>query len=166
MDRPAHQAGGPVSADAVITPGLVPDAPTVAEAGERISVATQWQLVWWRFRKHRLAVVSAVVLIIFYLTVAFADFLAYADPLESEAQRGLIAPQPIHLFTEGGPSVDSLVGKRDPQTFKRVYVADPSQHVKVQFFVHGFPYKLFGVIPMDVHLLGVKGDGKTAENSL
>src|SRR5262249_61550522 len=138
----------------------------VAEAEERVSVATQWQLVWWRFRKHRLAVVSAVVLIGFYLTVVFADFLAYADPLASEAQRGLIAPQPIHLFSEGGPSVDALVGTRDPQTFKRVYVADPNQHVRVQFLAHGFPYKLLGFIPMDVHLLGVEGDARTPENSL
>jgi peptide/nickel transport system permease protein len=155
-----------MSADIVVTPGLVTDAPTVAEAEERISVATQWQLVWWRFRKHRLAVVSAVVLIGFYLTVVFADFLAYADPLASEAQRGLIAPQPIHLFSAGGPSVDALVGTRDPQTFKRVYVADPNQHVRVQLLAHGFPYKLLGFIPMDVHLLGVEGDGRTPENSL
>jgi peptide/nickel transport system permease protein len=155
-----------MSADTVIAPGLVSDAPTVNEAEERISVATQWQLVWWRFRKHRLAVVSAVVLIIFYITVAFADFLAYANPLASEAQRGLIAPQPIHLFDGGGPSVDALVGTRDPQSFKRVYVTDPNQHVRVQLFVHGFAYKLFGFIPMDLHLLGVEGDGRTAENSL
>ncbi len=156
-----------MSTEVVAAPGLVPGAPSVTEAEERISVATQWQLVWWRFRKHRLAVVSAVILILFYVIVAFADFFAYADPLASEAQRGLIAPQPIHLLGEGGPSVDALVGTRDPQTFKRVYVLDPSQHVRVQFFVHGFPYKLFGVIPMDVHLLGVEGgDGKTAENSL
>jgi peptide/nickel transport system permease protein len=156
-----------MSADVVVTPGVISDAPTVAEAEERISVATQWQLVWWRFRKHRLAVVSGVVLIVFYLSVVFADFLAYADPIASEAQRGLIAPQPIHLFADGGLSVDTLVGTRDPQTFKRVYVVDPNRHVRVQFFVHGFAYKLLGLIPMDVHLLGVEGgDGRTPENSL
>jgi len=157
-----------MSTDVVAAPGLVPGATTVSEAEERISVATQWQLVWWRFRKHRLAVVSAVVLSAFYIIVAFADFFAYADPLSSEAQRGLIAPQPIHFFGETGfaPSVDALVGTRDPQTFKRVYVPDPAQDVSVHLFVHGFPYKLFGFIPMDIHLLGVEGDGRTAENSL
>jgi peptide/nickel transport system permease protein len=157
-----------MSTDTVAAPGLVPGATSVSEAEERVSVATQWQLVWWRFRKHRLAVVSAGVLIIFYLAVALADFLAYADPLASEAQRGLIAPQPIRLMSDQGfgPSVEALVGTRDPQTFKRVYVADPSQEVRVQFFVQGFPYKLFGFIPLDRHLLGVEGDGRTAENSL
>jgi peptide/nickel transport system permease protein len=154
-----------MSTEVVVAPELVPGTPVSSEAEERVSVATQWQLVWWRFRKHKLAVVSAGVLIIFYFVVAFADFLAYADPIASEAQRGLIPPQSIHL-SSGGLWVDALVGTRDPQTFKRVYVADPSQPVPVQFFVHGFPYKLLGFIPLDVHLLGVDGEGKTPENSL
>jgi peptide/nickel transport system permease protein len=154
-----------MSTEVVAAPELVPGARTVSEAEERVSVATQWQLVWWRFRKHRLAVVSAVVLIIFYAVVAFADFLAYADPLASEAQRGLIPPQAIHLGTQG-LYVDALVGTRDPQTFKRVYVADPNQQVPVRLFAQGFEYKLFGFIPMDRHLLGVETQGKTAEDSL
>lgn len=155
-----------MSADAVAAPTLLPEAPTIAEAEERVSVATQWQLVWWRFRKHRLALASAGVLCIFYLVVLFADFLAYADPLASEATRGLIAPQTIQLFDAGGPSVPALVGTRDPQTFKRVYVADPNQRVGVRLFAHGFEYRWLGFIPMDIHLIGVEGDNKTAENSL
>jgi peptide/nickel transport system permease protein len=154
-----------MSADAVAAPVLVPEASAVGEV-DRVSVAPQWQLMWWRFRKHKLALVSAGVLFVFYVVVLFADFLAYADPLASEAQRGLIAPQQIHLFDSGGPSVEALVGTRDPQTFKRVYVADPNTRVPVRLFVHGFEYKLLGFIPMDVHLIGVEGDSKTAENSL
>jgi len=157
-----------VSAESPAIRALVPDAPTVSEAEERVSVATQWELMWWRFRKHKLALLSAGVLILFYLSVLFADFLAYADPLASEAQRGLIAPQPVHLFDNGrfSPYVDGLVGTRDQQTFKRVYVVDPDQKVPVRLFVHGFEYKLLGLIPMDLHVLGVEGDGRTAENSL
>src|SRR5262245_24578335 len=115
-----------MSADAVAVPVLAPEA-TASKEMDRVSVATQWQLMWWRFRKHRLAVVSAVVLVFFYLVVLFADFLAYSDPLASEAQRGLIPPQPILLFDDGkwNPSVAKLVGSRDPVTFKRVYVVDP-----------------------------------------
>src|SRR5438132_4723086 len=107
-----------MSTDVVAVPVLVEEGALSKEA-DRVSVATQWQLVWWRFRKHKLAVVSAGVLILFYLVVAFADFLAYADPLASEAQRGLIAPEPIHLDGSGA-WVEALVGTRDPQTFKRV----------------------------------------------
>jgi len=56
---------------------------------QRIFVASQWQLMWWRFRKHKVAVASAVVVVGFYLAVLGADFLAYSDPNASEAQRSL-----------------------------------------------------------------------------
>jgi peptide/nickel transport system permease protein len=156
-----------MSTDAVAAPVLVPEGTAVGDV-DRVSVATQWQLVWWRFRKHKLALVSAGLLMVFYVVVLFADFLAYADPLASEAQRGLIAPQSIRLFDSGGfnPSVEALVGTRDQQTFKRVYVPDPTQRVPVRLFAHGFEYRFLGLIPMDIHLLGVDGDGKTSENSL
>ena len=70
----------------------------MTEAEERISVASAGQLMWWRFRKHTLAMISAVVLIVFYLVVIFAPSLAYVDPELSEAQRGLMPPQKIHWF--------------------------------------------------------------------
>ncbi|HWU36914.1 MAG TPA: hypothetical protein VN203_04645, partial [Candidatus Acidoferrum sp.] len=73
--------------------------PSIAE--ERISVATQWQLMWWRFRKHRLAMAGTVVVLLFYLVVVLADFLAYSNPLASEAQRSLLPPQGIHWFDNG-----------------------------------------------------------------
>jgi peptide/nickel transport system permease protein len=158
-----------MSVEGLAAPGtLVPDAATAIEAEERVSVATQWQLMWWRFRRHKLAMVAAVVLLGFYAVVALGSFLAYADPLASEAQRSLIAPQPIHLFDDGAlrPYVNPLVGKRDPQTFKRVYEPDPSQKVPISFFVQGFDYKLFGLIPWDRHVIGVEAEGQSAENSL
>lgn len=132
---------------------------TATEAEERISVATAGQLMWWRFRKHQLAMVSAVVLILFYLVVIFAPFLAYVDPELSEAQRGLMPPQQIHWTRDGKfePHVYAVKGARDPKTFKRVYVTDPETIVPLRFFVKGFPYKLLGVIPADIHLLGVEG---------
>ena len=152
-----------------VAPGsLDPEAAAITEAEERISVAPQWQLMWWRFRKHRLAVVASGVLLLYYMTVVFADFLAYSDPVASEAQRSLIAPQGLHLFDEGrfSPHVDALAGKRDPQTFKRVYAPDPDQKVPVSFFARGFEYKLFGFISWDRHLIGINAEGKSAEDSL
>lgn len=136
-------------------------------AEERISVATQWQLTWWRFRKHKVAMVSGVVILLSYLIVPFGDFLAYADPLASEAQRGLIAPQSIYFFYPDGsfgPHVLGLSGRRDPVTFKRVYEPDPAKKVPIQFFARGYEYKLFGVIPTDRHIVGV--DAGAAEESL
>jgi peptide/nickel transport system permease protein len=142
------------------------DALATTKAEERVSVATQWQLMWWRFRKHRLAMISTVIVLLFYLAVAFADFLAYADPLFSEAQRSLLPPQPIRWLDGGrfSPHVLGLKGKRDPMTFKRVYTPDPEVKIPVRFFAPGFEYRLFGVIPASRHLLGV--EGATAEEAL
>ncbi len=161
MDRPAHPVRGQAVGDEAEKPGAIT---SVAE--ERISVATQWQLMWWRFRKHRLAMVSTVVVLLFSLVVVFADFLAYADPLASEAQRSLLPPQRIHWFDGGrfAPHVFGLTGRRDPITFRRVYMPDPEQRIPVRFFVRGFEYRLFGLIPLNRHLVGVQG--ATVEETL
>ena len=137
-----------------------PDAPAATTGTEeRISVATQWQLMWWRFRKHRLAVLSTGVVLLFYGVVLCADFLAYADPLASEAQRSLLPPQPIHWFDGDtfAPHVYGLAGRRDPVTFKRVYTPDPGVKIPVRLFAAGFEYRLFGLLPTTRHLLGVAG---------
>ena len=128
-------------------------------AEDRIAVATQWQLMWWRFRKHKLAVGATIVLLAFYVVALFADFFAYADPLESEAQRSLMAPQQIHWFDEGSfkPYVYALRGTRDPLTFKRVYVADTSTRIPITLFGRGESYRILGFIPSERHLLAVQG---------
>ncbi len=144
----------PIAAQTIEAPEEV-----MTEAEERISVATAGQLMWWRFRKHTLAMISAVVLILFYLVAIFAPALAYVDPELSEAQRGLMPPQKVYWFDDGqlSPHVYAVKGARDPKTFKRVYVNDPETKIPVQFFVKGFPYKILGFIPGDIHLLGVEG---------
>jgi len=135
------------------------------QAEERVAVATQWQLMWWRFRKHRLAMIGAVVLILFYAAVIAADFLAYADPEASEAQLSLMAPQQI-IFMDAGkfsPHVFGIKGVRDPVTFKRVYAPDPETKIPVKFFGPGYPYKILGLFETNIHLISVEGAeaGKT-----
>jgi peptide/nickel transport system permease protein len=132
---------------------------SVAADSQRIFVASQWQLMWWRFRKHRVAVASGVVVIGFYLVVLGADFLAYADPNASEAQRSLMPPQPIRWFDgwRFRPHVYRVEGVRDPQTYRRVYRADPSHKIPLRFFAAGFEYRFLGVVPATRHLIGVDG---------
>lgn len=161
-DDNVHDAGtGP-------QPGgvAVARATDVSSDGDRILVASQRQLVWWRFRKHRLAILGGVVVALFYLVALAADFLAYSDPAASEAERAYIPPQPIHWFDDGqfGPYVHPVVGERDPVTFEQRYVADESQKLQVRFFAHGYEYELLGLITTDIHLIGV--EGAAAEESM
>jgi peptide/nickel transport system permease protein len=163
VDRPAH----PLRGEAIADPGVVvepapPDAALApglpaSVAEERISVASQWQLIWWRFRRHKLAMVGTAVVALFYLVVLGADFLAYARPTASEAQRSLLPPQRIRWLDEGrwAPHVYGLTGRRDPVTLKRVYTPDPAKKIPVRFFVAGFEYRFLGLIPASRHLIGV-----------
>lgn len=137
-------------------------APTAAEVKaaaveERLSVATQWQLMWWRFRKHRLAMIGGAVVVAFYLVVIFADFLAYADADSSDANRQYVPPQSIQWMHDGKffPHVYYLRGERDLKTLKRVYTEDKKIRIPLTLFGKGYKYKLLGLFETDVHLLGV-----------
>jgi peptide/nickel transport system permease protein len=131
----------------------------VLTTDDRLAQASQLQLTWWRFRRHRLAVVSLVIVALFYIGAVFADFLAVTDPHATDARRSFIPPQGISLFDNGAlqPHVSGLKGVRDPKTFKLVYTPDPSRKLPLALFVHGYPYFLFGLIPTDRHLLGIEG---------
>jgi peptide/nickel transport system permease protein len=137
-------------------------APTAVE--ERFAVASQLQLTWWRFRRHKLAVVSGVIVILFYLTAVFADFLAVNDPQDTESRRSYTPPQSIGLIDDDGalrPHVTMLRARRDPVTFRMVF--DQPSKVYLTVFAHGYSYILIGFIPTDMHLLGLRdaqpGDG-------
>ena len=136
-------------------------------AEDRIAVASQRQLIWWRFKKHKLAVASLFVVGLFYLVAVFADFLAYADPEASDARRGYIPPQSIVWFDSDGafrPYVHGLKGVRDMRTFKLVYKVDESRKVYLTLFAEGYSYHLLGLIPTNRHLLGY--DSSAPENGL
>ena len=168
-DLRSQDSNRPDMPDTDILHDIPPDTDDLVttEEEERISVATQWQLMWWRFRKHKVAMVAAVILILFYMVVILANFLAYADPNDSEAERSLTPPQRVYFFDDGKfrPYVFELTGKRDMKTFKRVY-APTDKKIPIKFFAHGYPYKLLGRFRIDLHLIGVEGEGLTAENTI
>jgi peptide/nickel transport system permease protein len=147
--------------DVAVGPAAAPLDDPGAEARareQRVFVASQWQLMWWRFRKHQVAVASGFVVAGFYLVVLGADFLAYADPNASEAQRSLMPPQRIYWFDGWrlSPHVYAVTGARDPATFKRVYRPDPSQKIPLRFWAEGFEYRFLGLFPTTRHLIGVE----------
>jgi peptide/nickel transport system permease protein len=133
-------------------------APAATAAEEKIAVATQLQLTWWRFRKHKVAVASGVIVALFYVVAVLADFLATADPHVTEAARSYIPPQKIHWFDEDGsfrPYVFALKGKRDPKTFRLVYAPNPDDKRYLVLFARGYPYNFLGLFPTDRHLIGL-----------
>ncbi len=138
-------------------------APAPATAPDILSPGTLFRR---RFMRHRLAVISAVIVAAFYLVVIFADFIAYSDPTASDSERALVPPQSIQFFDDGrfAPHVYGLKRTRDPDTYGLVYIPDQSQRIPVVLFAKGYEYRLFGLFPTSRHLLGTQG--APAESSL
>ena len=136
------------------------------EEESEVEVMPQRQLIWRRFKRHRLAMVATVIVAIFYLMVVFADFLATNDPYESEAGRQYIPPQWIKLFDGWKPDlhVCKLVGTRN-EFLRKVYQADCDEIVDVQLFGKGYEYSFLG-ITLDRHLFGVNDLEITSEETL
>lgn len=133
---------------------------------DQIYSASQWQLMWWRLKRHKLAMIASITLAILYFIVIFADFLAVAEPKLSEAKRGEMPPQGIHLTFDGiNPQlyVYGTKGVRDPKTFKKVFKPDQTVRVPIRLFAKGYEYKLLGFIPLDRHLFGVNAPLKAEE---
>ncbi len=163
-----HRGGRSGSAVEQVPPSAAGPATLLTE--QRLAVASQRQLVWWRFRRHKMAMVSAAILILMYMVVIFADFLATHDPQDSSAARIFMPPQRVQLFDglSFSPHIHPVQGHRDPVTLQPVYTVNDSTNIPVHFFVHGYSYKLFGLFTTDIHLMGVDGqvNGQPASNSL
>ena len=79
-------------------------------AQERFYRASQWRLMWWRFRRHRVAVVSGALLLAFYLIILFCEFLAPYG-LDSRHTEFIYAPpQRMRLFDESGLHAPFVLG--------------------------------------------------------
>jgi peptide/nickel transport system permease protein len=130
---------------------------------ERFFYAKQWQLIWWRFRRHRLAMLSLVLLTIFYLIAIFPGFVA---PYEAQTRFEKLQQSPpikVHIFDESGalrrPFVYGQKRELDQKTFKYVYTDDTSTIFPIRFFVQGDPYKVLGTFEATTHLFGTGPEG-------
>ncbi len=130
------------------------------EQKERYYQATQWQLMWWKFRKHLLARVALVVLAILYFLAVFSEFVAPYNATMRLEEFEDSPPSPIHFFADGklvGPYVYKMTSDIDPNTFRMTYTEDRSERFPIRFFAKGEPYKMWGFIHGDIHLFTTDG---------
>lgn len=132
---------------------------------ERFYYAKQWQLIWWRFQRHRLAMISLILLIIFYLIALFPGFSAPYDPLARFDKMQQSPPVKVHIFDENGglhrPFIYGQKRELDQKTFKYIFTDDTETLFPIKFFVRGDEYKIFGRWKSNLHLFGV-GEGAPA----
>ena len=128
----------------------------VSPAQERYDMASQWRMMWWKLRRHRIAVLSGGILAVMYLSIAISEFLAPYD-LDTHNPDFIYAPpQTVHLLYEGryvGPYVYGYDYHLDMHNLRRVYVEDRRRPEPLRFFCRGDRYSLWGVLPGDLHLV-------------
>jgi len=136
--------------------------PVPLTAQERYFFASQWQLIWWRLKKHRLAVISLWVLVALYATIPFVEFLAPYALRTRHPDEVYHPPQRIRFFHEGrwvGPFVYGTTMTINMENLKRDYREDPARRYRLELFARGEPYYFWGVWPSERHLLGVEDGG-------
>ncbi|WP_208350250.1 ABC transporter permease [Pseudaestuariivita rosea] len=119
-------------------------------------VAGQWQLMWWRFKRHKVAVIAGICVLFIYLVGIFAEFLSPMDPNDHHTRYTYAPPQNVDLFHDGQwlPHVKGYQVEIDQFTLRRTFVTDEEKIIPIGLFVKGDEYKMWGLIPWDRHLIG------------
>ncbi len=123
---------------------------------ERYYLAGQWKLMWWKLRRHRIAVISLWVLAILYLMAFLAEPISPYNPNSRHADHIYAPPQQVRFFHEGsfvGPFVYGLKYELNKDTLKREYTSDTTQVHRIRFFCTGEDYSFWGLFTADFHLI-------------
>lgn len=132
------------------------------EQAKRYHRASQWRRMWWQFKQHKLALYSALFIILMYLSIPFVEFLAPYSLPTRHTDHIYSPPQTVHFFDQGefqGPFVYGWDYELDMVRLHRDYSEDTSKRYAIEFFTRGDPYLLFGLIPTDIHFMGVEEGG-------
>ena len=165
--RPAHplrRRPGPMSVRHYVNPEPFDPAEVerLTPEQERFYTASQWQLMWWKFRRHRLAVIAAWFLLFNYGSIFISEWIAPYNLHTRHPDFIHFPPQAVHLFHEGrlvGPFVYGFDFKLNLENLKREYTVNLEKVQPLRFFCRGDEYKFWGLIPMDFHFVCPAEDG-------
>lgn len=130
-------------------------------AGAEVAIASQSQLTWWAFKKHKLAIISLWVIGFLYLISIFAEFVVPGDPTKPNRRAVYHPPQMIHFLdrTDDGLRIQPFVWKmdreRDPDTLAISYV-NSGEKIYLKMFSKGPEYKMWGLWKADIHLFATE----------
>ncbi len=120
-------------------------------------VAGQWKLMWWKLKKHRMAMIALPIIIVMYTLTMCCEFFSPTLPLERYKSHKDCQPTPIHLWdAEGnfvGPFVYAMESSLDPVTYRKGFT-ETDEIIKLGFFVRGIDYKFWGLWDTNIHFFG------------
>ncbi len=123
---------------------------------EKFYLASQWKMMWWRLRRHKLAVWSGIILCLLYFSILLSEIIAPYNLHTRNADYIYAPPQAIHLFHDGefvGPFVYDQAYNLNMETLRREY--EPNENIvqPLRFFCSGDPYKFWGLFDARLHLV-------------
>ena len=139
------------------------EAPALTDAQRTASQASQLRLMWWKFKRHKLAVASGVFLVLLYASTLISEFLAPYNLHTRNVDFIHAPPQAIHLFHDGqfvGPFVYGRQMHLDMDTLHRQYTDLTDQVQPLRFFCRGDAYRFWGLVESDLHLVCPAKDGQ------
>ena len=135
----------------------------VADGETAVHAASQWQLMWWKFRKHKVAMAAGMVILSLYTVAILCEILAPYTLESRNVQYAFAPPQRLRLISNEGihlwPFVYKLDGFRHPETLRKYYVEDETTRYPVKLFVRSESYYFWGLFETDIHLFGVEEGG-------
>jgi len=135
--------------------------PKRKKSNRRPEMATQWQLMWWKFKKHHMALVGMVMLSLLVISAVFAEILSPVVPSDRNNQYIASGPMGVHFFDADWnfhlrPFVYARTTTNDPVTLRKISVVDETIRWPIEFFVKGSTYKFWGLFETDRHLFGAR----------
>ena len=137
--------------------------PAAKIAREKMQGLSQWDLMYIKFLRHRLAVASGLFLLVVYTVIIAAEFFAPYPTNQKYDMFVYTPPMTVWFWDENGPSRPFVYGYKqemDLKTFKRAYVPDLEQKYYIRFFTPGSEYTVLGLFKLDLHFFGVDEPGK------
>ncbi len=123
---------------------------------ERYYMASQWRMMWWRLKRHRLAVVSGAVLLVMYFSIAVSEILAPYGLHTRYTDFIFAPPQRVHFFHQSrfiGPFVYGFDYRLNMETLKREYTENPDKVQSLRFVCSGDDYEFWGLFKARFHLV-------------
>jgi peptide/nickel transport system permease protein len=123
---------------------------------ERFYLASQWQLMLWKLKRHKVAVISGIILALMYGSTLVSEVLAPYYLHSRHTDFIYAPPQQVRLFHEGrfvGPFTYDLVRSLNMETLKREYTEDTSKPRPVRFLCSGDTYRFWGLFEASFHLV-------------
>ena len=132
------------------------EAESLTPAQEKFYRASQWRIMWWKFRRHRIALAAGVILLLFYASTLVIELIAPYQLNTRDTQHIYAPPQALHVMHEGrfvGPFVYGTRMHLNLDTLKREYTDDPAAVYKLRFFCLGDEYRFWGLFDARFHLV-------------